>query len=119
VSRARRRPKPQHGAARYLAPAAFLLGVTIAVLLIRAGLENGGGAPATTRGPVTTRPAPATTTTSKRKVTTGAKRFYTIGLADTFGTIAAKEGISVAQLQELNPGVSSNALQVGQKLRVK
>ena len=38
---------------------------------------------------------------------------------DTFGSIASKVGISVAQLQGLNPGVSSNALQVGQKLRVK
>jgi LysM repeat protein len=38
---------------------------------------------------------------------------------DTFGTIASKEGITVEQLQALNPGVSTNALQVGQKLRVK
>jgi len=38
---------------------------------------------------------------------------------DTFGSIAAKEGITVSELQALNPGVSSNALQVGQKLRVK
>jgi LysM repeat protein len=38
---------------------------------------------------------------------------------DTFGSIAAKVGLSVEELQALNPGVSSNTLQVGQKLRVK
>ena len=116
MSRARR--KPRHGAARYAAPAAFLLAVTIAVLLIRAGLENNSGSQTTTQGPVTTRPAPGTTTrpTTTRKT---AARYYTVQTGDTFGTIASKEGISVEQLQQLNPGVSSNALQVGQKLRVK
>ena len=38
---------------------------------------------------------------------------------DTFGSISAKTGVPVAQLERLNPGVSSNSLQVGQKLRVK
>jgi len=37
---------------------------------------------------------------------------------DTFGVIAAKTGTSVAELGQLNPGVSSTALHVGQKLRV-
>ena len=34
--------------ARFLAPAAFLLVVTIAVLLVRSGLEGGGRSDATT-----------------------------------------------------------------------
>jgi LysM domain len=115
VSRARRK-KPRHGAARYLAPAAFLLGVTIAVLLIRSGLDR--GSPSTTVGPVTTHPATVARTTTKR-TKTARQQFYTVQTGDTFGSIATKVGISVEQLQALNPGVSSNALQVGQKLRVK
>ena len=38
---------------------------------------------------------------------------------DTFGSISASTGTSVSDLERLNPGVSSNTLQVGQKLRVK
>src|SRR5262245_11227021 len=111
----RRRRKPSAGAARYLAPAAFLAGVTIAVLLVHAGLQAGDKT-TTTLGPVTqTQPTTGTTTGGSG----GAKQFYTVQSGDTFGSIAAKVGISVATLQELNPGVSSNSLQVGQKLRVK
>src|SRR6266542_3721623 len=113
VSRPRRKPRP--GFARYAAPAAFLLGVTIAVLLIRSGLGGGSSPQTTTRGPAT-RLAP---TTTRRTKTGSARRFYTVESGDTFGSIAAKEGITVSELQALNPGVSSNALQVGQKLRVK
>lgn len=114
----RRRRKPSPSVARYLAPAAFLAGVTIAVVLVHAGLQGGksGTATATTLGPTRT---VATTTAKTRTHAHPAKRFYTVQTGDTFGSIASKVGISVAQLQGLNPGVSSNALQVGQKLRVK
>jgi LysM repeat protein len=106
--------------ARYAAPVVFLLGVTIAVLLIRSGL-GGGGQPTTPLGPVThpataqVAPTTAGTTTS----TTVGAQFYTVRRGDTFGSIAATEGTTVAQLEQLNPGVSSNTLQVGQRLRVK
>ena len=117
MSRARRKPRP--GVARYVAPAAFLLGVTIAVLLIRSGLGGGASPQATTRGPMT-RPTTTLAHTTTRPTKTGsARQFYTVQSGDTFGSIAAKEGITVSELQALNPGVSSNSLQVGQKLRVK
>lgn len=111
----RRRRKPPAGPARYLAPAAFLAGVTIAVLLVHAGLQ-GAKKTTTTLGPVTHAQTLSTTTTGKKGA---AKRFYTVQTGDTFGSIASKVGISVSQLQSLNPGVSSNALQVGQKLRTR
>jgi LysM repeat protein len=113
----RRRRKPRPGAARYLAPAAFLAGVTIAVLLVNAGL-NGRKADTTTTVPGPVTHTQSTTTTTKGKLTR-AKRFYTVQTGDTFGSIASRVGISITQLQALNPGVSSNALQVGQRLRVK
>ena len=114
-SRSRRR------LARYAAPAAFLLGVTIAVLLVRSGLGGSGGTTQPTLGPVT-RPttvqvAPTTTTTAA--TTTAGTQFYTVRRGDTFGAIAATEGTTVAELERLNPGVSSNALRIGQKIRVK
>jgi LysM repeat protein len=116
--------------ARLGAPVAFLLGVTIAVLLIRAGLE-GGSTRTSTLGAVTQAstarvPKPARTVTGARTsllpgVSTNAagEQFYTVRKGDTFGSIAAKAGTTVSALEALNPGVSSNALQVGQKIRVK
>src|SRR4051812_5338231 len=103
--------------AHYGAPALFLLAVTVAVLLIRAGLDSGSpGLPATTA--IATQ-STAPTTTRRRTTTAAAAQDYTVQRGDTFGSIAGKTGISVAQLEQLNPGVSSTALQVGQKLRVK
>lgn len=118
----RPRRTPRTGAGRYLAPAAFLLAVTIAVLLIRSGLQSDSGSPTTTaRGPVThastvSTPPPGTT---RKATTTLAGQSYTVESGDTFGSISAKTGVSIAQLEQLNPGVSSNSLQVGQRLRVK
>jgi LysM repeat protein len=114
VSRAadRRRRRLAHVAA----PVLFLAAVTAAVLLIRSGLESGSGG--TTSTHTVTRPT-ATTAARRTRPHVSAKRFYTVQTGDTFNAIAAKTGISVTELERLNPGVSSNALQVGQKLRVK
>ena len=111
--------------ARYAAPAAFLAALTIAVLVIRSGLDNSGTTPtvstprttavATTRA-VTTLP---TTTTSATATTTASNGFYVVRRGDTYGSIATKYGISVQQLESLNPGVSPTALSIGQKIRVK
>ena len=114
--------------ARIAAPAAFLAAVTIAVLLIRSGLEGGPTATTTqTATHVTTsatprrkkhvRPAAATTTAAAS--TTGAAVYYTVQSGDTYGSIAARYGTSVQALEALNPGVSSTALTVGQRIRVK
>ena len=111
----RRRRKPTAGPARYLAPAAFLAALTIAVLLVNAGLRAGKTRTTTTPGPVKSVSTTVATTAAK----SAPKRFYTVQTGDTFGSISAKVGISIAQLEALNPGVSSNALRVGQKLRVK
>jgi len=104
-------------AAHVAAPFLFLAAVTIAVLLIRAGLESGSST--TTSTQTQTAPTHTTTTTKKHKTTPGASRFYTVQGCDSFSSISVKTGISISELERLNPGVSSNALHVGQKLRVK
>ena len=48
-----------------------------------------------------------------------AARYYIVQSGDTYGTIASREGTSVAKLEALNPGIESSALAVGQKIRVK
>jgi len=103
---------------RIAAPVAFLAAVTIAVLLIRSGLRSSGGA-ATTPPPAQSVVRTGSGPTVAHKPKPKPKVFYTVQSGDTFGSIASKYGISVARLEQLNPGVSSNALGVGQKIRVK
>jgi len=107
---------------RYVAPAAFLLAATIAVILIRSGVEAGGsqrtvttvGSPAPHRHVVTT--TPAATTTTKAPAT---KRYWTVAAGDTFGVISSKSGVPVATIERLNPKVHSTSLFIGEKIRLK
>jgi peptidoglycan DL-endopeptidase LytE len=102
--------------ARFLAPAAFLLAVTVAVLLVRAGLR-GGDATTTTRSP---QPQPIATrsTTTRPKPKPAARRFYTIQSGDTLETVAAKFGTTTQKLLALNPTIDPHALSIGQKIRI-
>lgn len=110
--------------ARYGAPAAFLLAVTVAVLLVRAGL-NGADPPAvspatTVEQASTTRTSAATTagTTSAATDTTAAE-YYEIQRGDTLAAVASRYSTSVEALLTLNDGLDPVALQVGQRVRVK
>lgn len=112
--------------ARYAAPVAFLGAVTVAVLLVRTGLHGrgaAGGVTSTARVETKARPATrtaaATGASTARRPSRPARRFYTIQRGDTFEVIAARFRTSVAAIEALNPNVSSNALSIGQRIRVK
>ena len=111
--------------ARYAAPAAFLLAVTVAILLVRAGLDNGDAStpPAATTTevtPTTTEQEPGTTETGTGTGTVPADaEFYEIKAGDTLAVIADQQGTTVEQLLVLNPDVDPVALTVGQRIRVK
>jgi hypothetical protein len=103
---------------RYLAPAAFLLAATIAVVLIRSGLESGGSSPpAGTTAGRTAPPVTSTKTTTTRRA--NAPRFWTVRAGDTFGVISAKTGVPVRTIEELNPNVHSTSLFIGQRIRLR
>jgi LysM repeat protein len=110
-------------AARFAAPAAFLLAATIAVLLVRSALSDDTVAPtpapvataATTTAPATTEPEGQSGTTT----TTAAGEFYEIEAGDTLETIASAHDTTVEQLLVLNPDVDPVALSIGQRIRVK
>jgi LysM repeat protein len=106
---------------RYLAPAAFLLAATIAVILIRSGVEAGSsqrsattvGSPAPRKHVVAT--TSVTTTTKARTAT----RYWTVAAGDTFGVISAKSGVPVATIEQLNPHVHTTSLFIGERIRLK
>jgi LysM repeat protein len=107
--------------ARYAAPAVFLLAVTIAVLLVRTGLENGEPVtvPATTAVTPTTASEPPGTTTDASTTAPAGSEFYEIQSGDTLAVIADRYDTSVEQLLVLNPDIDPVALTVGQRIRVK
>ena len=86
---------------RYAAPAAFLAAVTIAVVLVRAGLESGSSPP-----------------TTSTVTTVVAKRYYRVRAGDTLATIATVTGVSVKTIERLNPKVRSTSLFIGERIRV-
>jgi LysM repeat protein len=96
---------------RYGVPVAFLAAVTIAVLLVREGLQT-KSTPSTT-GAATTAPTTVTGTT------TGGPRFYRLRSGETLSDVALRFGITVDALLTLNPGVEPTSLTIGQRIRVR
>jgi LysM repeat protein len=125
-------PRRRQELTRYGAPAAFLAAVTIAVILIKAGLSGGSGSEptvgvlpthsstTTTTTPTTTKlvlTTPAATTTTE--TTMPGAQYYVVQSGDTLGSVAAKYSTTVERLLTLNPGVDPTALHVGQRIRVQ
>jgi LysM repeat protein len=106
--------------ARFAAPAAFLAAATVAILLVRSGLENGDATPppastATATAPATTQPG----TTGGTTTNSAGMQFYVIQAGDTLAVIADEHDTTVEQLLVLNPEIDPVALTVGQRIRVK
>jgi len=102
---------------RYGAPAAFLAAVTIAVLLVRSGLQTkdspGTTSVATTQSTPTSTGATTGTTTAKKK------QFYRLRAGETLSDVAVRLGTTVEDLLALNPGIEPTNLNVGQRIRVR
>jgi LysM repeat protein len=94
---------------RYGAPVAFLAAVTIAVLLVREGLQE-KSSPSTT---------PAATTTAVTTTGSGRAQFYRLRSGETLSDVALRFDTTVDALLLLNPGVEPNSLTVGQRIRVR
>ncbi len=95
----------------FVAPAAALLAATLVVALVRTGMNDRSGATKTPRK------TPAAHV--KPTVRVAAKRVYVVRAGDTLTTIAASTGVSVAQLQRLNPQVEPTSLFIGDKIRLR
>jgi LysM repeat protein len=94
-----------------------LLAVTVAIVLIRAGM-NAGSKGAETATPPARRHVTTTTAGRTHKPPAG-RRFYTVQAGDTFSVISRKTGVAVATIARLNPKASSTSLHIGEKLRIK
>ena len=127
-------PRRREQLTRYGAPAAFLAAVTIAAILVKAGLNSNSSttvaitssstartttaATSTTKLVLTAPPGSTTTTTTTETATPGAE-YYVVVSGDTLGSIAQKYNTTVDELTTLNLGIDPTALTVGQKIRIK
>jgi LysM repeat protein len=130
-------PRRRQELTRYGAPAAFLAAVTIAVILVKAGLNGGSGSTTTvdlfpTTAATHTKPTTTTTklvlttpqsttaaTATATETTTPGAVYYVVQSGDTLGSVAQKYGTTVDDLATLNPGIDPTALHIGQRVRVK
>jgi LysM repeat protein len=105
--------------ARYVAPAVFVLAVTVVVLLVRSSLRSDTPETSTTPAASTrksSRPVPASAPARPPSVP---KRYYAIRSGDTLDSIASRFDTTVTVLLALNPGVEPTALRPGQEVRIK
>jgi LysM repeat protein len=101
--------------ARLLAPIALVVcAIALFSVLLSSGSGDGGG---TERGSAakkqSARGKQRTSTTRANKAT------YTVRSGDTLGSIAARVGLTVEKLQELNPQLDPQALVAGQKIKLR
>jgi LysM repeat protein len=106
--------------ARFLAPLA-LIAFAVAVLMVVAGSGVTGDDDSSSDN-AGARDIPAAT--GQKTTTTGNKqtkipRSYTIRANDTLSGIAARWGLTVEKLQELNPDLDPQGLVAGQKIKLR
>jgi LysM repeat protein len=97
--------------ARYLAPIALVAVGTGTYLVVHSGLKSKPAITATqVQGPNQASPARH----RRRRA-----KFYRVHGGDSLSAIAVKTGVPLATLEALNPQVPPNALQNGQRLRLR
>jgi LysM repeat protein len=94
--------------ARYLAPIALAATIAGTYVIVHNGLSS------------KPTPAPAQPSgTFHARTRLSRKRYYVVKPGDSMTSIASKTGISLNTLEQLNPGVQPDALQTGQRLRLR
>ncbi len=101
---------PTSQSARWLAP----LALALAALATFAIVSSGGGASSSSESS-----APVAGATTTEQVRTSGPRYYTVRTGDTLTSISIETEVSVAMLEQLNPGLDTQALQPGQRLRLR
>jgi LysM repeat protein len=91
-----------------------LIALVVAIFVVASNSGYSGGSSTSTTG----RPS-ATSTTNAQAAPKTHRRRYTVKAGDTLGAIAEKTGVSVATLEDLNPGLDPTALVAGQKLKLR
>ena len=101
--------------ARALAPIAVVAVVVALIAVIGAsGVGGGGESDSSSNSASTTTPRQSTNRNTKREPAT-----YTVRSGDSLTVISEKTGVSVQDLEDLNPDIDPAALQAGEKLKLR
>jgi LysM repeat protein len=99
--------------ARLIAPVALAAVAVATYLIVHSSLNPQHPATSTSSLPST---GHAGGSTNQHRST---HKFYTVKSGDTLSQIAIKTHVSVLTITSLNPGLNPNALQTGQRLRLR
>jgi LysM repeat protein len=97
--------------ARYLAPIALVAVAVGTYVVVHKGLES--------KPAITTTQVQGTNQGSSKRHRHPPAKFYRVHGGDSLSGIAVKTGVPLATLEALNPRVPPNALQNGQRLRLR
>jgi LysM repeat protein len=100
--------------ARYIVPLALAASVTATYVIVHHALGN-------KHSSTTSATVPTTSTVARRHGNSGSSkaRFYVVKSGDSLSAIAAKTGVSMSTIEQLNPHLNPNALQPSQRLRLR
>ena len=101
--------------ARFLAP--LTLTVVIVAIILIVGSAGGGGGSSNSSGK--TGSQTQTTGKGKGKRANAPRKTYTVKAGDTLAQIALNTGVTSDRLLILNPALDPNAIQVGQKVKLR
>ena len=109
-------PMADRSPARFLAPIALIACAFALYSVVHGanGAQTGRDNGAETAAPTAT----ATKTATKKSSAKKKRKTYTVKAGDTPSGIAAKAGISLEQLQKLNPNLDPQTLSPGQRLKL-
>ena len=115
-----------HRPSRWIAPLALLAAVVAVLMVVSAttgdGESGSDDSPATTEERSQARNGRTTTgggtRTGSRTSPTPQRKTYTVRPGDTLGLISERTGVSVEELQELNPDIDPNSLAPGEKIKL-
>jgi LysM repeat protein len=103
----------------HLAAPLALIAVAVAVAVVVANSEVTGGDSSEGGQPTATQANDTETTTTQGRQGRRLRRNYVVKPGDSFGSISEKTGVSLAQLEQLNPDVDPQALVVGQRIKLR
>ena len=98
--------------ARFLAPIALAAVAVGTYLIVQNGLHHHHSSTAQST-------QVQTGTTAGRRLHHPTPRFYIVKSGDTLSEISVKTHVSILRISALNPGISPNSLQTGQRLRLR
>jgi LysM repeat protein len=106
--------------ARFLAPIA-LVAVAFALYSVVDDARDKGDGGSSSGSPAQTTPSPSGSKkkASAKKQAKRKRKTYVVKSGDTPSGIAAKTGVALSTLQDLNPDLDPQALTVGQRLKLR